>query len=61
MLRRNYVATWWPLNPSPPPQQLEDMHRRILEKEAAEESSKEPTNGVSDVPKIKVESNSVTV
>jgi hypothetical protein len=60
-LGRNYVSTWWPLNPSPPPQQLEDMHRRILEKEAAGEPSKEPTNGTSDTPKIKVESKSVAV
>lgn len=58
---RNYVATWWPLNPSPPPEQLEGMHKRILEKEAAGESSKEPTNGTSDMPKVKVESNSVAV
>ena len=44
---RKYVTNFWPLDPSPAPETLEKMHKRILEKEIENDNEKSTpkTNG----------------
>ncbi len=45
MSPRDYVGEFWPLDPSPPGSQLEDMYGKILRKMAETSNEAAATNG----------------
>ena len=53
-LIRNYVATFWPLDPSPPGSQLEGMYVRILK--AKEDAKNAPPAAAAASNEVKKES-----